>query len=431
VEEKQGFEPWVPFNGHNSLAVSRLRPLGHLSIKRKGDRKRIFCQGKSCWLIIVLLKTYNYAYIQYMNQIELSKKTVYMMMSGGVDSSVAASVLVDQGYNVIGVFMKCWSVDSLTLIGASKDLYGCFWEEDSTDARLVANRLGIPFYVWDFEKEYKKGVVDYMLDEYRKGRTPNPDVMCNSVVKFGIFYQKAIAMGADFVATGHYARVTTEDDELRLRRGKDMNKDQSYFVWRIKKDQLPHILMPIGEFDSKAEVRDIAEKLELVTARKPDSQGLCFIGETPVRELLLQTLGEKEGQIVEFGSGKILGSHQGAFQYTIGQRHQLGLSGGPWFVHSIDVDSNKVFVAHDTNQKDLFTSSLIATDLNIFHELKDGEEYKFQAQIRYRQTAEYCVVIKRENEISIQFNKPVRAISKGQSVVVYSDDILVVGGVIS
>jgi tRNA-uridine 2-sulfurtransferase len=361
----------------------------------------------------------------------MKKKTVFMMMSGGVDSSVAASVLVEQGYSVIGVFMKCWSIDSLTQIGASKDLYGCFWEEDSTDARLVADRLRIPFYVWDFEWEYKQGVVDYMLDEYRKGRTPNPDVMCNSVVKFGIFYEKAMAMGADFVATGHYARVVATGGELSLRRGKDMNKDQSYFVWRIKKDQLPHILMPIGEFDSKADVREIAEKLELVTARKPDSQGLCFIGQTPVRELLLQTLGEKEGTIVEFGSGKILGFHQGAFQYTIGQRHQLGLSGGPWFVHSIDVDANEVFVAHDTNQKELFTSSLIAKDLNVFQELQDDVEYDFQAQIRYRQRAEHCVVTKRGAEISILFKQPVRAISKGQSVVVYDDDTLVIGGVIS
>jgi tRNA-uridine 2-sulfurtransferase len=366
-----------------------------------------------------------------MKQSEQGKKTVYMMMSGGVDSSVAASVLIEQGYYVIGVFMKCWSIDSLTQIGASKDLYGCFWEEDSIDARLVADELGILFYVWDFEKQYKQGVVDYMLDEYRKGRTPNPDVMCNSVVKFGIFYQKAVAMGADYVATGHYARVVSQDGELSLRRGKDMNKDQSYFVWRIRKEQLPHILMPIGEFDSKATVRVIAEKLELVTARKPDSQGLCFIGQTPVRELLLQTLGEKEGNIIEHGSGKTLGIHQGAFQYTIGQRHQLGLSGGPWFVRSINVDTNEVFVAHDWDQKELYTANLIAKDLNIFRDLQDNVEYEFQAQIRYRQMAESCVVIKHGDELAIRFFEPVRAISKGQSVVVYDGETLIVGGVIS
>jgi tRNA-uridine 2-sulfurtransferase len=364
-----------------------------------------------------------------MNQIK--KKTVYMMMSGGVDSSVAASVLIEQGYHVIGVFMKCWSIDSLTQIGASKDLYGCFWEEDSIDARLVADRLKIPFYVWDFEKEYKQGVVDYMLDEYHKGRTPNPDVMCNSVVKFGIFYQKAMTMGADYVATGHYARVVEKQGEMSLERGKDGNKDQSYFVWRIKKDQLPYILMPIGEFSSKSEVREIAEKLELVTARKPDSQGLCFIGQTPVRELLLQTIGEKEGKIVEFGKGNILGLHQGAFQYTIGQRHQLGLSGGPWFVHSINVDLNVVYVAHDLNQQNLFTSSLVAKDLNVFRTLVDGKEYVFKAQIRYRQHADDCILIKKKDEISIRFNKPVRAISKGQSVVVYDNQSIVIGGVIS
>jgi tRNA-uridine 2-sulfurtransferase len=361
----------------------------------------------------------------------IKEKTVYMMMSGGVDSSVAASVLVEQGYDVVGVFMKCWSIESLTAIGASKELYGCFWEEDSTDARLVADRLQIPFYVWDFENEYKKGVVDYMLDEYRKGRTPNPDVMCNSVVKFGIFYQKAMKMGADFVATGHYARVTDEKGELKLERGKDLNKDQSYFVWRIKKEQLARILMPIGEFDSKAQVRKIAEELELVTAKKPDSQGLCFIGQTPVRELLLQTLGEKKGNIIELGSGKILGLHEGAFQYTIGQRHQLGLSGGPWFVHSINVNTNDVFVAHETNEKELFASELVAKDLNAFRDLIDGVEYMFQAQIRYRQTAENCKIIKQGDELKIRFIKPIRAISKGQSVIVYDGDIIVIGGVIS
>ncbi|MBC7472590.1 MAG: tRNA 2-thiouridine(34) synthase MnmA [candidate division SR1 bacterium] len=352
--------------------------------------------------------------------------TVYMMMSGGVDSSVAAAILKNEGYNVIGVFIKCWSIESLKQIGVSDDLYGCFWEEDSTDAQLVADSLDIPFYVWDFEEEYKKGVVDYMINEYKIGRTPNPDVMCNSTIKFGIFYEKAIQLGADFVATGHYAR----SQNGRLYRGKDQKKDQSYFVWRIRKDQLDHVLMPIGKFDTKAEVRALAEKYNLITAYKPDSQGLCFIGETPVRQLLLQTLGEKEGNILDV-YGKILGKHSGAFQYTIGQRHQLGLAGGPWFVRSTDIEKNTVSVAHDTDQKSLYSNSLIANNINYFRDLIDGTEYVFAAQIRYRQDAQECIMTRNGDSITIDFKQQVRAVSKGQSVVIYDGDEMVAGGIIS
>jgi tRNA-uridine 2-sulfurtransferase len=353
------------------------------------------------------------------------KQTVYMMMSGGVDSSVAAAILKEQGYDVIGVFIKCWSIDALREMGVDDDLYGCFWEEDSTDARLVADSLGIPFYVWDFEAEYKQGVVDYMINEYKSGRTPNPDVMCNSTIKFGIFYDKAMKLGADFVATGHYAR----SKDGKLYRGKDEKKDQSYFVWRIKQTQLEHILMPIGEFETKAEVRAIAEKYELITAGKPDSQGLCFIGETPVRQLLLQTLGERPGNIIDV-HGKGLGHHNGAFQYTIGQRHQLGLPGGPWFVQSIDVEANVVVVAHDTDQKGLYSSELMAEDINYFREFEVGKSYELAAQIRYRQEAQKCKVERIGNGLKIRFEAPIRAVSKGQSVVLYDNDEMVAGGVI-
>jgi tRNA-uridine 2-sulfurtransferase len=365
-----------------------------------------------------------------MNRFKTKKPLVYMMMSGGVDSSVAALELVEQGFDVVGVFMRCWSIDSLEQIGASKDLYGCFWEEDSTDARLVADTLQIPFYVWDFEDEYKKGVVDYMLEEYRNGRTPNPDVMCNSVIKFGIFYEKAMRLGADFVATGHYARVSNTQKNYSLLRGKDSNKDQSYFVWRIKKSQLPHILMPIGEFATKADVRKKAEKYGLLTAQKPDSQGLCFIGETPVRSLLLQTIGQKPGNIIDSQTQKILGQHLGAFQYTIGQRHQLGLGGGPWFVSRIDVDLNTVEVTHADNQQPLLSSGLVAKNLNYFIDLEEGTSYSFSAQIRYRQKPEICHIIKEKNQLLVTFEHPIRAISKGQSIVIYENDTMVCGGII-
>jgi tRNA-uridine 2-sulfurtransferase len=354
------------------------------------------------------------------------KKTVYMMMSGGVDSSVAAAVLIEQGYNVVGVFMKCWSLDSLLSIGAGEELYGCFWEEDSTDARLVADKLGIPFYVWDFEAEYKAGVVDYMISEYRSGRTPNPDVMCNSTIKFGIFWEKAMALGADFVATGHYARVINGEV---LARGIDGAKDQSYFVWRIRAEQLPKILMPIGEFESKGEVRKKAESLGLITARKPDSQGLCFIGETPVKKLLLQTIGRQKGEIVD-NHGKVLGTHEGAFQYTIGQRHQLGLGGGPWFVQSIDVATNQVIVVHENDQELLNSNELMATGLNVFRALEDGVEYDFEAQIRYRQSSQACTIIKNGDSLKVIFVEPIRAVSKGQSIVIYDKSNIVLGGII-
>jgi tRNA-uridine 2-sulfurtransferase len=356
----------------------------------------------------------------------MKRKTVYVMMSGGVDSSVAALVLKEQGYDVVGVFMKCWTLESLQNMGASEDLYGCVWQEDATDARLVADILDIPFYVWDFESEYKQGVVDYMLDEYRQGRTPNPDVMCNSTIKFGIFAQKAFALGADYIATGHYARRSGG----KLLRGLDTVKDQSYFVWRIPPSMLSRVLMPIGEFVSKTEVRSHALQAGLITAQKPDSQGLCFIGQTPVRQLLLQVLGEKIGDIVDI-HGTVLGTHKGAYQYTIGQRHQLGLAGGPWFVSSIDVDTNTVVVAHDTEQDALFTSNLKAKDCNWFRVLEEKREYTLSAQIRYRQPAQPCTIIRSQNTLHIHFHQPIRAVSKGQSVVVYDGDELVVGGVIS
>lgn len=351
-------------------------------------------------------------------------KTVFVMLSGGVDSSVAAAVLKEQGYNVVGVFMKCWSIEQLESMGVSKDLYGCFWEEDSRDARLVADKLRIPFYVWNFEQEYKQGVVDYMIEEYRQGRTPNPDVMCNSVIKFGVFYKRAMKLGADYVATGHYARVVDTQYGHRLARGRDSNKDQSYFLWRIPREYLLNVLMPVGEFASKAEVRQKAARMDLITAGKKDSQGLCFVGQTPVRELLLQTIGEEEGDIIDYNSGDILGSHQGAFQYTIGQRHNLGLSGGPWFVHSIDVYVNKVYVVHGDKEEQIYESAL-----NVANYWLDTEG-ELIGQTRYRQSGQQCIATIAKDKLTIDFAKPVRAIAKGQSVVLYQEDIVVGGGVI-
>ncbi|MEI6728663.1 MAG: tRNA 2-thiouridine(34) synthase MnmA [bacterium] len=357
----------------------------------------------------------------------MSKK-VFVMMSGGVDSSVAASILIEQGYDVSGVYMKCWSKDQLDKLGLSQDLYACNWEDDVEDAKAVAKRLNIPFQVWDFQLKYRQKVVEYMINEYRIGRTPNPDVMCNSVIKFGIFYQKAIEKGVDFVATGHYARIIAGHQKL-IARSKDGNKDQSYFLWKIKREQLDHILFPVGEFESKAEVRQYAQEKNLITASKKDSQGLCFVGQTPLRQLLLEAIGQKDGDIVN-SVGNILGKHQGSHLYTIGQRGKLGLSGGPWFVSKIDIAKNEVIVAHQDEEKLLYGTKISLIDANFFVDYDNVKTNTLSAQIRYRQAAEACSLEQKDGSLEITFNRPVRAIAAGQSIVIYNSDIMLAGAVI-
>jgi tRNA-specific 2-thiouridylase len=362
---------------------------------------------------------------------------IYVMMSGGVDSSVAALKMAKEyPGSVVGVYMKCWSRDQLDKMGVSQDLYACSWEDDLEDARVVANKLGIDFEVWDFQKEYLEKVVGYMIDEYKVGRTPNPDVMCNSVIKFGLFYQTATSKGADIVVSGHYARTKMADfmgqKFLSLARGLDENKDQSYFLWKIKARQLDSIKFPVGDFVSKASLRQTALDNNLITADKKDSQGLCFVGQTPLRELLLQTLGFKEGRILDQLSGKVLGKHPGAHTYTIGQREKLGLAGGPWFVSKIDIQKNVVYVTHLSQvAKSLDSSSLTASEANWFLPVEEGMEFTCQAQIRYRQKASSCrVKIVSKDQLFVSFDTPVRAIASGQSVVFYADDVLLGGGVI-
>jgi len=371
-----------------------------------------------------------------MNQ---SKKKVFIMLSGGVDSSVAALDLVQQGYDVIGVFMKCWSIDRLKDLGVDEKLYGCFWEEDSRDAALVAETLGIPFYVWDFQDRYKKAVVDYMIREYQSGRTPNPDVMCNSAIKFGIFYDKAVGLGADYVATGHYARIgdyelPDSSTQKIILRGKDSNKDQSYFLNRVDTQKLNKVLFPIGEYKSKSEVRKRAQKHKLITAAKKDSQGLCFIGETPLRELLIQTIGKKEGDIIDL-NGKQLGKHPGAALYTIGQRNKLGLSGGPWYVARIDIQENTVTVAHQDQQEVLLGSQIQTEDCNYFipENCYDSiqNDSELQGQIRYRQSSHPLVMKIHGDSFEAQFKTPIQSISPGQSLVIYDDDAMIASGVIA
>ena len=280
-------------------------------------------------------------------------KTVYVGMSGGVDSSVTALLLVEQGYKVVGVYMKNWSED---LPGMK-----CPWAEDLADAKRVAVKLGIDFEVWDFEQEYKEKVVEYMLTEFRKGNTPNPDIMCNQEIKFKLFYEKAMAAGADFIATGHYARVK----DGQLMRAVDENKDQTYFLYRISEEALAHTLFPIGEM-KKPEVKKPAETHGLHNAYKKESMGVCFVGEVGMKDFLKEYIETEPGEIREMESERVLGYHEGVIFYTIGQRHGLYLSGVtgevndgmPYYVVKKDIKNNIVYVSKNLNSDQLWTKEL-------------------------------------------------------------------------
>ena len=389
-------------------------------------------------------------------------------LSGGVDSSVAAYLLQKQGHEVIGLFMRNWNDASVTLEDE------CLWIEDSNDALLVAKKLGIPFQVIDMSELYKERIVDYMFAEYEKGRTPNPDVLCNREVKFDVFLETALSLGADKVATGHYARLDSFTDEngeevYQLLAGKDNNKDQSYFLCQLNQKQLSKALFPIGEL-TKPEVREIAREMELATADKKDSQGLCFIGKVSLPTFLQQQLKAKEGEIVEIFSdfaeyhkekpefsskfeeleylsakinykksdGKIIGKHQGAQFYTIGQSKGLGIGGHKesCFLISRDMQNNLVYVGEGKNFPGLYRKALkidnsevhwIREDLR----LKNGESMEVMARIRYRQPLEKATLYQFEEGFFIEFENPQSAIAEGQFAAWYVGEELLGSGVIS
>ncbi|MCA0932097.1 tRNA 2-thiouridine(34) synthase MnmA [Lutimonas saemankumensis] len=394
-------------------------------------------------------------------------KRVIVGLSGGVDSSVAAYLLKEQGYEVIGLFMKNWHDDSVTI---SKE---CPWLEDSNDAMLVAEKLGIPFQVVDLSEQYKERIVDYMFREYEMGRTPNPDVLCNREIKFDVFMDIAMGLNADFVATGHYCRKDEQDIDGKriysLLAGKDNNKDQSYFLCQLSQDQLAKALFPIGELN-KSEVREIASKLDLVTAEKKDSQGLCFIGKVRLPEFLQQQLKPKEGDIIQIPNdsdiynvhepqglgaeevlkfrstkyvysrqdGKKVGGHQGAHYFTKGQRKGLAVGGTvePLFVIDTDVEENIIYTGEGKNHKGLYRSALFVSENEIHWIRKDlrmkaGEEMEVMARIRYRQSLEQATLFKAEDGMYVSFKNPQSAISEGQFVAWYHDDELLGSGVIS
>lgn len=340
-------------------------------------------------------------------------KTVYVGMSGGVDSSVTAALLKEQGYNVVGVYMKNWS----------KDLPGmpCPWKEDYQDAKRVAVQLDIPFKMYDFENEYHHKVVDYMLDEYKSGRTPNPDVMCNQEIKFKLFLNTCLEDGADLIATGHYAR--TKNSQLLMASNKD--KDQTYFLYRVNSEALSKTLFPIGEFKTKKEVRAIAQKLKLVTAEKKDSQGICFVGKVGIKDFLQQYVTAKKGVILD-QHGVAIGEHDGAIFYTIGQRHGLNIGGGlPYYVVGKDMSKNQVFVTTDLQDSKLWNEQISLTNLHWINESPDNTK-TYLARLRYRAPLVKCKILGK----SLKLTEPVRAVTPGQSAVLYDGERVVGGGIV-
>ena len=394
-------------------------------------------------------------------------KRVIVGLSGGVDSSVAAYLLKEQGYEVIGLFMKNWHDDSVTISNE------CPWLEDSNDAMLVAEKLGIPFQVVDLSEQYKERIVDYMFREYKMGRTPNPDVLCNREIKFDVFLKIALDLGADYVATGHYCRKSEFDKDgktvYRLMAGKDINKDQSYFLCQLSQEQLSKSLFPIGEL-TKPEVRKIAASLDLITADKKDSQGLCFIGKVRLPDFLQQKLQPKEGDIIQIPNeskvfavspqtfktkedelqikatkyvytkqdGNVVGKHQGAHYFTKGQRKGLAVGGTvePLFVIETDVDENIIYTGEGKNHKGLYRNVLFVKDEEVHWiredlTLSDGQSLRVQARIRYRQALENATLFKVAGGMYVEFEEDQSAITEGQFVAWYQDEELLGSGVIS
>jgi len=389
-------------------------------------------------------------------------------MSGGVDSSVAAALLKKGGFDVVGVYMKCW-----------QDGEACTSQDDERSARLAAAHLGIPFYAWNFLKEYKEKVVDYMLKGYADGVTPNPDMMCNKEIKFGLFFEKARKLGADYIATGHYARIrqysfrgtggspapavgvhlrsrhenlnSVENQAFHASEGfhkkntgsfllseaRDKNKDQSYFLSFIKPDVLSHVLFPIGEY-TKPQVRELARKFGLPNAERKDSQGICFVGKIDVGDFLKQYIAPYKGEIVDT-AGHVLGTHEGSMYYTIGQRSGLGLSGGPYYVVQKDLLANQLVVSK--NEEDLKKKEMVVENVNWFAGNSAEIPSEVKVKIRYRTSSVLGTLSKiRDTRLrqgfggqakyKIQFSEPQRAVTPGQFAVIYQGEILIGGGVI-
>ncbi len=367
---------------------------------------------------------------------------VYVGMSGGVDSSLAAALLVEQGHEVTGVYMKNWT----------RDLPGmkCPWADDLADAKRVAVHLGIDLKVFDFEREYKQKVVDYMIDEYKSGRTPNPDIMCNQEVKFKLFLDASLEDGADKIATGHYARTgkavgpatrlsdvsLQKDTCTRLLRAIDDQKDQTYFLYRINEKALSHTLFPIGEY-KKSKVREMAKSRGLITAEKKDSQGICFVGQIGIRDFLSEYIDSKPGDIIDKQTGQTVGRHDGAIFYTLGQRHGLDLgnssnatvgAGLPYYVVGKDMKKNEVYVTRDLNDNSLWKTDIEVADLHWINSApKEGE---YQIRVRHQAPLASATLSYKKDGAVIHVKDPQRAVSPGQSVVIYDNEVCLGGGIV-
>ncbi|MDR2063729.1 MAG: tRNA 2-thiouridine(34) synthase MnmA [Candidatus Nomurabacteria bacterium] len=345
----------------------------------------------------------------------MSKKTVFVGLSGGVDSSVAAKLLQDAGYEVVGVYMKNWS----------KDLRGmkCPWAEDLADAKRVAVRLMIDFLVWDFEEVYFDKVVKYMLDEYKLGKTPNPDVICNQEIKFKLFFDECLKNGADYVATGHYAK----SENGQLMRAKDEKKDQTYFLYRVERRTLERTIFPLGDL-RKTEVKQLARDSQLHTADRKESMGVCFVGDVEMRDFLGEYFDAKYGEIIDEQTGKVVGHHKGALFYTLGQRHGLYLGGGlPYYVSARDIKQNKVFVTTDLNCESLWKKSVVLEKVHFI----SGKPSAGRMEVRVRHQAPLVGATLLEDGKTLVFDDKERALSSGQSIVFYTGRVTLGGGVIS
>lgn len=350
-------------------------------------------------------------------------KTIYVGMSGGVDSSVSAALLKKQGYNVVGVFIKAWEPAG----------WDCGWREDRRDAMRVAAVLDIPFLTLDLSQEYKKEVVDYMIAEYQAGRTPNPDVMCNKAIKFGAFFKRARAAGADYVATGHYARVQELNGKDNLLMGLDKNKDQTYFLWTLKQEQLVHTLFPIGQLEKTA-VRDLAASFALPVAQKKDSQGLCFMGKLDVKDFLREFIKTEKGAVLN-SAGEIVGEHDGVLLYTLGERHGFRLfhhepNSKPVYIICKDLIHNTLTIAPETETADHATAELVLREVNWISTLPEPTK-EYQIRVRYRQDLQPAWLHLNQNkQWQVRLTTPQLA-AAGQSLVVYDGEICLGGGIIA
>ena len=368
-------------------------------------------------------------------------KLAYVAMSGGVDSSVAAALLKKQGFNVVGVFMKPWSpnLSTTTLDVVMRSVVdNCMWKEDREDAMRVASVLGIRFKTWDFSKEYKKSVTDYMIKEYRTGRTPNPDVMCNKEIKFGLFFNRAMKEGADYIATGHYVRLKHGRGPAphRLFVAKDKNKDQSYFLWTLTQDDLSKTIFPVGNL-TKPEVRKLARRFGLPNAEKKDSQGLCFVGALDVKEFLSKYIETKVGNVLD-EDGKVIGWHHGALFFTIGERHGFTVTNKtphdkPFYVTVKNMERNTITVSERVciDGTSSAASTVVISNVNWISGPIFGKI--IQARSRYRQSLENMMVESFDQEKKsalIKFEKPQTTLASGQSLVMYDGEVCLGGGVI-